>query len=191
MTHPCIGCGKEVITPDRLKCLSCSHIGSKKRVPPIEERFFKKVNKDGPIVPYVGTPCWIWTGSIHKSGYGSFRGGSGIYYAHRFSYKLHYGELPAELDVLHKCDNKLCVNPSHLWLGTDFDNRRDMILKNRFKPPMGEKHGNAKLTVKAVLEIRHLYDNGLASQKNLAKQYGVDTKAIYDVVHRYGWKHVL
>ena len=104
---------------------------------PIVYLFWRKVDKKGPIHPIHGR-CWVWTGSKVGKGYGQ----------HRRSWKIHFGEIPDGLYVLHKCDNPLCVNPSHLFLGTPKDNVQDMLEKGRgnftgpINPAKGNRHGS-------------------------------------------------
>jgi hypothetical protein len=87
-------------------------------------RFWAKVQR--------GEGCWEWQGANNGKGYGCFgKEGSRPYYAHRFSWELHAGPIPDGLFVLHRCDNRRCVNPEHLFLGTQGDNMRDMIAKGR------------------------------------------------------------
>lgn len=93
---------------------------------PLDVRFWAKVDKS--------TDCWEWMGNIKEdSGYGSIKNGNTMDYAHRVSWTLHFGTIPKGLCVLHKCDNRRCVNPNHLFLGTYKDNVQDMIKKGRQK----------------------------------------------------------
>ena len=97
-----------------------------------ELRFWEKVDKNGPIHPTLTTPCWIWTAFCNADGYGVFgTGAKTLISPHRFSWELHFGPIPDGLWVLHKCDNPPCVNPSHLFLGTQLDNIQDMLSKGR------------------------------------------------------------
>ncbi len=102
----------------------------------IEQRFSKKylINED--------TDCWEWQNATNNIGYGMFRWKTGkMRTAHRASYELHKGPIPAGLSVCHKCDNPKCVNPDHLWVGTLKDNAQDMVAKGRnARPMLGKKH---------------------------------------------------
>lgn len=97
---------------------------------PIEHRFWSKVNKNGPIHPIVGQ-CWVWIGACNKN-YGNIKINKKFNYSHRVSWELHNGPIPNGMCVLHHCDNSLCVNPKHLFLGTKYDNTHDCINKGRF-----------------------------------------------------------
>lgn len=101
-------------------------------------QFFERVNKNGPTVPYVGTPCWQWIGGAAGE-YGGAWFERRQELAHRISWILHFGKIPGGMFVLHKCDNKLCVNPEHLFLGTQADNMRDKVEKGR--QARGDRNG--------------------------------------------------
>jgi hypothetical protein len=110
--------------------------------------------------------------------------------AHRVSWTLHNGAIPNGLHVLHHCDNPQCVNPAHLWLGTNADNMRDMIRKGRGNVAGGEDHGSAKLTEKQVIEIRERYAAGNITQHELGNEYGISKQTIGEIIRREIWKHI-
>lgn len=151
---------------------------------PLIERFYEKVEKT--------ETCWIWTGYINKKGYGEINPGgrSSAKRAHRVSYELHIGQIPNGLMVCHKCDNRACVNPEHLFIGTAAINTRDMVLKGRANGPKGENNKSAKLTVEQVKEIRKRSELG-ESNKKLGKEYGVGADQISRIVNRKKWKWVI
>lgn len=91
-----------------------------------KQRFFDKVLK----VP--SDDCWYWTGQVNNSGYAYFKMRQKYYQASRISYAIHYGEIPQDKLALHKCDNPICVNPDHLFLGGDKENCKDMVAKGRW-----------------------------------------------------------
>ena len=109
--------------------------------------------------------CWEWSGYIAVTGYGQLRYAKKLRYAHRVSYELNVGEIPDGMCVCHKCDNRSCVNPAHLWIGTKSDNQRDMKEKGRAHGPLG----GVRLTDEDVREIRASVENNCA----LARRYGV------------------
>jgi hypothetical protein len=140
--------------------------------------------------------CWIWKRSKDKYGYGMSGLKGKLIGAHRLSYLTFVGEIPNNLFVLHNCDNRACVNPKHLFLGTQEDNMKDMVNKNR--QAKGEDQGNSKLVQKEVNEIRTLWSAELAlrakgknsqlSQRKLAKRFRVSQKTISDIVNNKVWK---
>lgn len=136
--------------------------------------------------------CWEWQACIHVSGYGQFNTNPDIERAHRVAYKLVVGSIPEGMCVCHTCDNELCVNPNHLWIGTHADNNKDMMRKGRgrWRGVRGEENINSKLTESNVMEIRRLYGAGNYSQRQLAKRYEVARGTVADVIHRRTWKHI-
>lgn len=113
--------------------------------------------------------------------------------AHRVSWELHNGPIPIGLFVCHHCDNRLCVNPAHLFLGTNADNMRDMVRKNRqdrVKRPRGERCRTARLTAEQVVAIRSEFSKGGVILRTLGEKYGVSLNAIHAIVTRKSWKHV-
>lgn len=147
----------------------------------IKKRFWSKANKQGP------DDCWEWSG-YKTYGYGMLRIGRHRHIrAHRLSWILHFGNIPQGLDVCHKCDNRKCVNPNHLFVGTRKDNMQDAINKGRFIH--GEKCCGAKLTDEKVREMRRLRLIG-QSYRSLALKYGVSRQTATDAIVGVAWKHV-
>jgi len=152
-------------------------------------RFWTKVNKQSE------QGCWEWTGYCLSSGYGWFAVKSGLSRgAHRVSAFMSglLESLDSELHVLHKCDNPKCVNPNHLFTGTNTDNVVDRVSKGRngWTAQPGESNGMAKLVKSQVLFIRGLYDSGLFSQSQLGQAFGVGQPTIHKIVHGQRWRAV-
>jgi hypothetical protein len=177
LTHP-----SEVSRRGGLFCSrACYHAN---RARPEAERFWEKVNKDGPVpthCPELG-PCWLWTGAMKhgKWAYGVLGGsirGKAPKLAHRISWEIHNGPIPDNKLVLHRCDlvNGPCVNPDHLFLGTFKDNTRDMLAKRRHK---------VILTDEQAAEVRRRYAAGGETQAGLGREFGVSPGTIFDIVHR-------
>ena len=161
----------------------------------IRDRFWSKVDKQGPLPPayavtvhpeIAGTPCWVWTAGIRdlKEGYGQFSVGGQNFTTHRYVWFLTYGKWP-EQQALHKCDNRACVNPLHLFEGTFEDNNRDAAAKGRYQAA-GENNNMAKLTAKQVQKIRELSLQG-RDNLSLAKQFGVTRSTTWNIVHWKTW----
>lgn len=131
--------------------------------------------------------CMNWLSSIMYRGYGTFgrriKGKPVKFRAHRFSYQLYKGKIPKGMLVCHSCDNRKCVNPDHLFLGTAKDNTQDMINKNR------NNCGGRKLTIKKVLSIRKLHNHGI-SQAKIAKIFKISQPNIWSIVTNKTWKNI-
>ena len=151
-------------------------------------RFWEKVNK-------AEGGCWLWTGPMSKSGYGTIALQGKRYFAHRFSWAMANGEITGSLFVLHKCDTPLCVNPTHLFLGDQAANMRDMNAKGRHGSSSEKNKGGlnpaAKLTEKEVSEIRAAYAPGKRNKRFLAHQFSVSPTTVYDIVTGKTWTHLL
>lgn len=136
--------------------------------------------------------CHEWQGSVGKHGYGKLSINNKMVLAHRIAWEIEHGPIPDGMDCCHTCDNRRCVNPAHMFIGTRKDNMHDASLKGRLSrthQPKGERHGNAKLTDESVRVIRRLAMDG-ASYKSIARIYGVSDTLIRMAVNRQTWKHV-
>lgn len=152
----------------------------------IGERFFGKLS-------FGISDCWFWDGCIDEIGYGRLGKYDGENKAHRISWKLFKGEIPKGMKVLHSCDIRCCVNPDHLFLGTQKDNVRDMMSKKRdrfCKPRKGELNSLSKLTDKKVLAMRCMYELEDISFKSLAERFGISTMTAYRAVTKQAWSHL-
>lgn len=151
------------------------------------EKFWRCVDKKD------DNSCWAWiAGTKGEPGYGDFRAGGKRYSAHRLSYLISNGPIPAGMSVLHSCDNRRCVNPRHLRCGTQKENIQDMIRRNRqgFGAPAkwvwGEKHPRSKLNEEIVKKIR-------TDERTLAKiaeSYNISQSLVFGIKRRKTWKHV-
>lgn len=139
------------------------------------------------VTPTNKRTCWEWEGNLFPTGYGVFSIRRKTIGAHRASWRLYNGDIPDDLQVLHKCDNRKCVNPYHLYLGTIEDNMRDKVERGRSLK--GEDVPTSVLTKKQVKEIRKLYRQGVV-QTELAKRYGVHQGTISGIVLKKTWKHI-
>lgn len=154
---------------------------------PFEQRLWGRID--------VGDPahCWEWQGHLTKNGYGTIHKDGKDIYCHRAAYESKIGPIPEGLCACHKCDNRKCCNPSHIFLGTYADNLHDMAQKGRAdhtKNKIGSQHGMAKLNEDQVREIRRLYNGKRGCLSELGKQFNVTNHAIYRIVHRKNWKHL-
>lgn len=137
--------------------------------------------------------CWNWCGCTDSTGYGRTSNRfTNQNFAHRWSYELFNGEIPDGLKVLHKCDNPSCVNPEHLFLGTQQENVQDMVQKGRhvYGLGKGEKSPNHKLTKEEVLEMRKAYESKKYTYKQLAKMFNISVMTMYRAVTKRSWGNV-
>jgi transposase len=134
-----------------------------------QKRFESKINKT--------SLCWIWKGQICPTGYGAFWLRKNMT-AHRASWILYHGEIPENLCVCHACDNRKCVNPKHLFLGTHKDNMQDCKDKGRLAPQ------KRQLNEEQENEVIHKYLDGI-SQRKIAKQYGIHQATLWRYIHKY------
>jgi len=150
------------------------------------EQFMERVS------PEPNTGCWLWTAAMAGNGYPMAWHDGKVRLATRISLMLH-GRAPRDAKecAMHRCDTPLCVNPSHLFLGTQLDNIRDMDAKGRrgYAHVYGERQGLSKLTEAQVREIRALSAAGW-TQIALGLRYGIDNSTVAQIVHRRTWRHL-
>lgn len=133
----------------------------------------------------------VGTGLVHVAGgYGLIRINRKNILSHRFSWGIHFGRIPEGLCVLHECDNRRCVNPNHLFLGTNQDNVDDKVNKNRQPDLKGENNGSAKLTSNQVREIRQLCRERKLLQKEIAKMFHISPGSISHIYTNKTWRHI-
>lgn len=137
------------------------------------------------VMPEPNSGCWLWMGGAHrKTGYGAFNICKGKQAsAHRISWEIHHGPIPEGLCVLHRCDTPPCVNPQHLFLGTDQDNSDDCAKKQRHRH--GSHHKNSKITDDIAINIRQ----DPRSLKKISASLGVSARLVFNIKHNMAWKH--
>ncbi len=193
-THNCMGCGKEIDEGRKYCSVECYRNCAVRFRNRLEDRFWKHVDKNGPIpkhMPHLG-PCWIWTASTVR-GYGSLKYKENnlpeIITAHRFSWKLHYGEIPEGMFVLHHCDVKRCVRDTHLFLGDQQANMTDCARKLRTN--IGERNPNATKSELEVLEIKRVFETGKYTKKEISELFRIRRAEVYRIVTGKRWKYLL
>jgi hypothetical protein len=184
------GCGGQTVA----KCLCNKHYlrlrkygtphGGTRNHDSLEGRFWRKVA--------IADGCWEWLGSKIPSGYGHIQeGGQGSkkLSAHRLSYRIHHGDIPPGMVVMHSCDNPSCVNPDHLRVGTYKENTRDMMRKkrHRYVAPLGSQNGKSILT---EAEVRYIRERPKMTHAALARELGVSPNCVRGVRIGRTWSHV-
>ena len=148
--------------------------------PAIQQRFEEKFTKTD--------TCWLWHANKLPKGYGLFKLHGTMARAHRVAYELYKGPFEKTLHVLHTCDNPSCVNPDHLWLGTNADNVKDKKMKGRAQGFQGAENPRALLTKDQVIEMRALWATKQISQGRLAKQFGIKLGTVSGIVNGTAWR---
>lgn len=133
--------------------------------------------------------CLEWTASRTSKGYGRLNVDLHPRSSHRLSWEVFYGDIPEGKQVLHRCDNPPCINPLHLFLGTNLDNSNDKVSKGRQPFLKGELNGASKLTEELIILCRKLHSEG-RSQNSLAKQFGVHQASMWRAMTGKSWKHI-
>jgi hypothetical protein len=144
------------------------------------ERFWSYVDVKGLF------DCWEWKGGFSNSGYGQFKANGKVKQSHRFAYESYYGEIPEGLHILHKCHNRKCCNPFHVYAGTNQDNINDKVGAGR--QSRGETSGRSNLTSMQIIEIRENKLN--LSRVELGKIYQVNPATISKIALHKSWKHI-
>jgi hypothetical protein len=145
----------------------------------LEQRLLEKTKHIG--------DCWIWTGTKSKSGYALIWHQGGFCRAHRISYQLYCGEIPIGMFVCHHCDNPACVNPNHLFVGTQKNNMADKLRKNR--QTRGEGIKQSKLIATDIKAISILYSQRFRVGY-LAKLFNISRMHIWRIVTGKNWTHL-
>jgi len=149
---------------------------------PLQERFWEKVEKTD--------SCWLWRGKLNSKGYGLLADEVGRFRTtHRLVWQFTFGDIPPKMCVCHKCDNRQCVSPDHLFLGTLAENNQDRTAKGRTN--RGSAVHFAKLTESQVTEIRQKFRLKQATPHELADAYGIKYSAMYSILNGQNWKHLI
>lgn len=138
--------------------------------------------------------CWEWTGADTSKGYGfidlkNWEWPERVVLVHRLVYRLCVGPVPKGLCVLHRCDNPPCINPTHLFLGDNLDNIADKMAKGRHRSPVGEEHGNSRMTAEAVMRLRSRAAKG-QSAASLAHEFHISETSVRDIIKGRTWRHL-
>lgn len=137
--------------------------------------------------------CWEWTGTKNAKGYGFIQADAKRWMTHRYSYHIHHGQIPDGMFVCHKCDNPKCINPDHLFAGTQKDNMNDMVKKGRAHKVgrSGTENPNNKLTEQDVLAIRAAWGVSCKSYPQIVKQFGLKSSGhARKIITRMIWNQI-
>lgn len=162
---------------DNKRCINPDHVITK-------EQWFSSLIKENPI-----SGCHEWQG-MKKGGYGYFYINGREKAVHRMQYEKFKGEIPKGFNVCHSCDNPPCVNPDHLWIGTQKDNVHDMIAKKRDHKAFGTRSKNSKINTDQALQIKLLYSQG-ESIKTIHLKLNISYKIVQHICNGATWKHIL
>lgn len=155
-----------------------------RRPTPIATRFWSKVEKT--------EGCWLWVGAKGRLGYGNIEYSGRCFSAHRIAYEMLVGVIPAGMEVCHRCDNRACIRPEHLFLGTHKENMADAVAKGRMvfaEPMLGENNHASRLFGRDIHYIRGLGKIGF-TQREVSKMYGVSQVTVGKIQRREAWNHI-
>ena len=178
---------------DTKKSKFCSAKCHHKSMAYTKEQIKRKIryNYERKIIKKEG--CWDWSGTKSAYGYGIIHYGDGkTIHLHRASWLIYKGEIPQGIQVHHSCDNRICSNPDHLWIGTQYENMQDMIRKGRQKPFIGlkgESNKQHKLTDEKVIEIKLMLKNKI-SLRVIANKFNVSKGCINHIHRNTTWTHI-
>ena len=159
------------------KCINPNHMLPSTSI----DKFFLWVNYSA------SNGCWEWTGSKDGGGYGMAFVDGVMVKSHRYSWEYYFGSIPSGLWVLHKCDNPACINPEHLFLGTNGDNMKDKVKKERQSRLFGDKNGRCVMTKDLVIELRQLYASGKFSYRDLVGRFNISQTQVARIIKKESW----
>lgn len=178
---------------DRATSWNLSHVERRRAIalksylklrPPLKSVLTVHERFDRLYIPVPESGCWLWLGAVNKNGYGKIKYERRHWTAHRLAWQLFKGDIPIDICVLHRCDVPICVNPDHLFLGTNQDNVDDCVSKDRHA--RGERNGEAVISVRDVLAIRSM--NGIMNQQSIAEKFGISRGHISKILSHKNWK---
>ncbi len=179
----CAECARQLGLNRTLLHQALTNRGVIRAKPTLRERFEDKWE----VVTESG--CWLWVARLNKHGYGTFQIGCRSCLAHRVSFEIYRSPIPEGMEILHKCDVRACVNPQHLYVGTQFENMRDRSERSSWEQAKGSQSVRSKLTEEDVLEIRRMSSAG-RSYAELSERFGICKSNVATIVRRETWRHV-